>query len=178
MLSGSRIKKRQVPFHRQANVCTLRPAAMTGKPSGWCWEYVNGIIQNQSPKITYSSYMNVTWNGMFKTGRSIDTQSRLVTASLGAQWQTVCLPVQETWAWPLGQQDPLEEETATHSSVLAWRIPRTEKPGGLQSMGSLKSQTWLINSTPPQRAGAGGRKEAGEWQLMGARFDSMVMKMF
>ena len=143
MLSGSRIKKRQVPFHRQANVCTLRPAAMTGKPSGWCWEYVNGIIQNQSPKITYSSYMNVTWNGMFKTGRSIDTQSRLVTASLGAQWQTVCLPVQETWAWPLGQQDPLEEETATHSSVLAWRIPRTEKPGGLQSMGSQKSRTQL-----------------------------------
>ena len=34
----------------------------------------------------------------------------------------------------LGQRDPLEEEMATHSSILAWRIPRTEEPGGLQSM--------------------------------------------
>ena len=44
---------------------------------------------------------------------------------------------------PLGQEDPLEEEMATHSSVLAWRIPWTEEPGGLQSMGSQKSQTRL-----------------------------------
>ena len=35
----------------------------------------------------------------------------------------------------LGQKDPMEEEMATHSSILAWRIPRTETPGGLQSMG-------------------------------------------
>ena len=40
----------------------------------------------------------------------------------------------------LGREDPLEEGTATHSSVLAWRIPRTEEPGGLQSVGS-QSQT-------------------------------------
>ena len=38
----------------------------------------------------------------------------------------------------LGQEDPLEKEMATHSSVLAWRIPRTEGPGGLQSMGSQR----------------------------------------
>ena len=44
--------------------------------------------------------------------------------------------VQETWVRSLGQEDPLEKEIATHSSILAWRIPRTEKPGGLQSMGS------------------------------------------
>ena len=43
----------------------------------------------------------------------------------------------------LGQEDPLEEEMATHSSILAWRIPRTEAPGRLQSMGVAKSQTWL-----------------------------------
>ena len=42
-----------------------------------------------------------------------------------------------------GQEDPLEEGMATHSSVLAWRIPRTEEPGGLQSMGVAKSQTRL-----------------------------------
>ena len=49
---------------------------------------------------------------------------------------------QELWVRFLGQEDPLEEGTATHSSILAWRIPWTEGPGGLQSMGS-QSQTWL-----------------------------------
>ena len=42
----------------------------------------------------------------------------------------------ETWVQPLGWEDPLEEGMATHSSILAWRIPWTEEPGGLQSMGS------------------------------------------
>ena len=41
--------------------------------------------------------------------------------------------MQETRVWSLGQEDPLEEEMATHSSILAWEIPRTEKPGGLES---------------------------------------------
>ena len=48
-----------------------------------------------------------------------------------------CLPlIQETWVRSLGWEDPLEKEMATDSSILAWRIPWTEKPGGLQSMGS------------------------------------------
>ena len=42
---------------------------------------------------------------------------------------------QETWVQSLGQEDPLEKEMATHSSILAWRIPWTEEPGGLQSTG-------------------------------------------
>ena len=45
---------------------------------------------------------------------------------------------QETRVRSLGQEDPLEEEMATHSSILAWRIPWTEEPGGLQSMGSQR----------------------------------------
>ena len=44
----------------------------------------------------------------------------------------------ETRVQSLGQEDPLEEEMATHSRILAWRIPWTEEPGGLQSMGSLR----------------------------------------
>ena len=43
--------------------------------------------------------------------------------------------MQETWVRTLGQEDPLEKGMATHSSVLAWEIPWTEEPGGLQSMG-------------------------------------------
>ena len=44
----------------------------------------------------------------------------------------------EAWARSLGQEDSLEEEMATHSSILAWRIPWTEEPGGLQSIGSQR----------------------------------------
>ena len=44
--------------------------------------------------------------------------------------------VQEMQVRSLGREDPLEREVATHSSILAWRIPWTEEPGGLQSMGS------------------------------------------
>ena len=50
--------------------------------------------------------------------------------------------LQEATVRSLGQEDPLEEGTATHSSILAWGIPWTEEPGGLLSMGS-KSQTRL-----------------------------------
>ena len=49
--------------------------------------------------------------------------------------------MQETQVQFLGWEDPLQKETATHSSVLAWRIPWTEEPGGLQSMGSQESDT-------------------------------------
>ena len=51
---------------------------------------------------------------------------------------------QETWVWSLDQEDPLEEEMATHSSILAWKIPWTEEPDWLQSMG-LQSWTRLSN---------------------------------
>ena len=43
--------------------------------------------------------------------------------------------MQETWVGSMGQEDSLEKGMATHSSILAWRIPGTEEPGGLQSMG-------------------------------------------
>ena len=46
--------------------------------------------------------------------------------------------IQEMWVQSLSEEDPLEEEMATHSSILAWKIPWTEEPGGLQSMGSQR----------------------------------------
>ena len=52
-----------------------------------------------------------------------------------------CLPMQKMGVRSLGQKDPLEKEMVTHSSILAWEILWTEEPGGLQSMGSQKSQT-------------------------------------
>ena len=55
--------------------------------------------------------------------------------------------MQETWVRSLGLEEPLEKEMATHSSILAWRIPWTEEPGGLQSMESQKSRTRLSDQT-------------------------------
>ena len=55
-----------------------------------------------------------------------------------AQTENNLPAMQETWVQSLGQEDLLEKEMATHSSILAWKIPRREKPGGLQSMGSQR----------------------------------------
>ena len=56
------------------------------------------------------------------------------SASLVVQRVKRLPAMQETWVRPLGQEDPLEKEMATHSSTLAWKIPWTEKPGRLQFM--------------------------------------------
>ena len=66
-------------------------------------------------------------------------------ASLVAQTVTNLPAMQETQAQSQGWEDPLEKRMATHSNSLAWRIPWTEEPGGLQSMGSQKSQTGPSN---------------------------------
>ena len=56
-------------------------------------------------------------------------------ASLVAQTVKRLLAMQETQVWFLGQEDPLEKGMATHSYIIAWRIPQTDEPGKLQSMG-------------------------------------------
>ena len=53
--------------------------------------------------------------------------------------------MQETWVWTLDQEDPLEEETATYSSILAWKTPWTEEPGGLQSKESDMTEQLSTN---------------------------------
>ena len=62
----------------------------------------------------------------------------LGSASLVAQTVMNLPKMQETWVQSLGWEDPLEEGMATHCSILAWRIPWTVEPGGLQSMGSQR----------------------------------------
>ena len=63
---------------------------------------------------------------------------KLIGASLVAQLVRNLPVMQETWVQSLGWEDPLEKGKATHSSILAWRIPWTEKPVRLQSMGSQR----------------------------------------
>ena len=54
----------------------------------------------------------------------------------------MCLPaMRETWVSSLGRKDPLEKEMATHSSILAWRIPRTKEPDGYSQWGRKKTDT-------------------------------------
>ena len=66
---------------------------------------------------------------------------RLLTASLVIQTVKNLPAMQETWVRSLGQEDPLEKRMATHSCILDWRTPWTEKPGGLQSKGHKESNT-------------------------------------
>ena len=67
----------------------------------------------------------------------LPTPHFLITMAVAQRFK--CLPaMQETRFRSLGWEDPLEEGMATHSSILAWRIPWTEEPGGLQSMGSQR----------------------------------------
>ena len=61
--------------------------------------------------------------------------------------------MQETWAESLGWEDPLEEETATHASILAWKIPKTEEPGRLQATGLQRVRhDWATNTNQREEA--------------------------
>ena len=78
--------------------------------------------------------------------------------------------MRETWVRSLGQEDPLENEMATHSSILAWRIPWTEEPDGLQSTGSLTCTAGEGDGTPLQdsRLEKPWTEEPGGLQSMGS----------
>ena len=67
-----------------------------------------------------------------------DTTERLHLGFPGSSDGKRLPTMRETWVRSLGQEDPLEKEMATHSSILAWKIPWTEDPGRLQSMGSQR----------------------------------------
>ena len=77
------------------------------------------------------------------SGRPILLIFKINFTCLVAQMAKNLPAMQEIWARFLGQEDPLEEETAPHSSILAWRIPWTEDPGGLQSMGSQRVRHFM-----------------------------------
>ena len=86
-----------------------------------------------------------------------------IGASLVAHWWTH-LPMKEIWVQSLGQDDTLEEEMATHSSIFAWRIPWTEDPGRLHTVHEVaKSQTQLSNwiSNSPLEL----RESLGSWNI-------------
>ena len=102
-------------------------------------EWISISCSRGSSWPRYRTHLSCIAGGLFAT-EPLGNQGG--PASQVAQWQRIYLPMeetQETWVQSLGREDPLEEETATHSSILAWRIPWTKEPGGLQSMGSQES---------------------------------------
>ena len=73
-------------------------------------------------------------------------------ASQVAQWERIHLPMLEMQVWSLSLEDPLEEEMATHSSILAWEIPWPEDPAGLESTGRKKlDMTHRLSNNFPLR---------------------------
>ena len=78
--------------------------------------------------IYYFSYIKAIWIEL-----CINEIALLCKSSLGGEMVKNLPAMRETWVQSMGWEDPLEKEKATHSSVLAWRIPETEEPGGLQS---------------------------------------------
>ena len=107
--------------------------------------HVHSILCSRIERLSEHSLVNIyqntlTWQvlavGVLLTQRKI--VSLVQGASLVAWWSRIHLPTQEMQVQSLSQEDPLEKEMATHSSVLAWKIPWMEEPGGLLSMGSLR----------------------------------------
>ena len=83
-----------------------------------------------------------------KTKRFKLLKSWKIGASLVAQLAKNPPAMQETWVQSLGGEDPLEKEMATHSSILAWKILRTEEPGGLWSTGLQRVRHNLATKPP------------------------------
>ena len=82
--------------------------------------------------------------------------------------------MQEMWVWSLGQEDPLEKEVSTHSSVLAWRIAWMEEPGELQSVGSQRAGHEWVTKHQQQHD---QKEKNGEWPLRGMVFLLWVMNI-
>ena len=116
-----------------------------------CWNQASS--RSIPPFFQDMKALNLSWNPA--PGRE-DSISQW--APLGfpvTQWWRICLPVRETWV-PLAGEGPLEEEMAPHSSMLAWRIPWTEEPGGQQSTGSQRvGHHWKIECAHPYRIKVG-----------------------
>ena len=86
----------------------------------------------------FSRYLKVIVSNRLMITSLYLPSGHLIRASLVAQMVKNLPAMQETQAQFLGWEDPLEKGMATHSGVLAWRIPWTEEPGGLQPMGSQR----------------------------------------
>ena len=94
----------------------------------------SSILAWRIPRMKMPGRLQST--GSQRVGHDWATSLTYLLSSVVAQRLKCLPPMQETRVWSLGWEDTLEKEMVTHSSILAWRIPRTEMPGRLQSTGS------------------------------------------
>ena len=112
----------------------LHPSALPSPEMGDSQASTLGYLLD--PEARHNPTEQQTTEGPLGTQKPTGTEKK--GASLVDQKVKNPPAVQETWVRSLGCDDPLEKEMATHSSILAQRVPWTEKPGGLQSMGSQR----------------------------------------
>ena len=113
-----------------AEYCTWETIALVGAPSSVT---VGGATQQTGESMDIDSCSDTAIGS--RPNCSVLCVSR---ASLVAQMVKNLPAMQETWVQSPGWEDPLEEVMATHCSILAWKFPETEEPGGLQSTGSQR----------------------------------------
>ena len=132
------------------------------KPNVVCWLFLTSYTDGLRKELA-SFPLETKWNRSFLTPFSeavilLGENEWGFLGSASGKEPTCQCGRHETWLWSLGPEDPREEELATHSSIIAWKIPRTEDPGGLQSIGSqgvwhdwsdlnevkLLSRVWLL----------------------------------
>ena len=112
----------------------------------WPWWPSKGLSQSQTSaagfktslfqhSVASTAYLTSLCLGFLTSGNH---RIKVLGASLVAQMVKNLPSMQETWVQSLGQEDPLEKEMVHHSSILAWRIPWTEEPGGLQLRGAQR----------------------------------------
>ena len=91
-------------------------------------------LYSRSPRLQINQPWQVLWVELLNC-----VPLKFIWASLIAQSVKNLPAGQETWVWSLGWEDPLEKEMANHSSILAWKIPWTEEPGGASVHGATNS---------------------------------------
>ena len=108
------------------NIMVIQVYALTSNAVSWCWTVL------WRPTRTFRTNTQKRCPFHYR-GQECKSRKCLVAQKIK------CLPtMQETWVQSLGQENPLEKEMATHSSTVAWKIPWTEEPGRVQSMGSQR----------------------------------------
>ena len=116
------------------------------EPVMYIWVHVLGSPTSyfHNNNIFHLSFVLKRYSSAQQTINDYYMQGR---ASLMAQTVKNLSAMQETWAWSLSREDPLEKGMATYSSILAWRIPSTKEPGGPQSMRSRRvGHDWATNT--------------------------------
>ena len=113
--------------------------------TAWDRDYCCSRFIDKGTRCTELDLFKVSWMAIAKLGFEPHQPSPL--ASLMVQTVKNLPAMRETRVWSLGKENPLEKGMATHSSILAWEIPRTEEPGGLQSMGLQRvGHNWVTNT--------------------------------